>query len=188
MALEVEQKFRVPDGPALLRRLEELGFAADGSTETQVDRYYAHPARDFAETDEALRIRRIGEQNLVTYKGPKLDAQTKTRREIELAVAAGDAAAGQCGELLEALGFRVVAEVRKRRRHATVHWQGQAVEAALDDVDGVGQYAELEIVTNAAGLDTARECVQSLAGRLGLTESERRSYLELLLAGRTSGG
>ena len=42
------------------------------------------PCRDFAQTDEALRIRTVGDTSFVTYKGPKLDATTKTRRELEL--------------------------------------------------------------------------------------------------------
>ena len=83
MKLEVEQKFAVPDLGQLQTRLLELGAKA-GEPQLQVDQYFAHPARDFAQTDEALRIRRIGQSNFVTYKGPKIDATTKTRRELEL--------------------------------------------------------------------------------------------------------
>ena len=82
MPIEVEQKFPVADRAALDRQLAALGFVPRDA-ELQVDQYFAHPARDFARTDEALRIRRVGQFNYITYKGPKLDATTKTRREIE---------------------------------------------------------------------------------------------------------
>ena len=49
----------------------------------QVDRYFAHPCRDFARTDEALRLRRDGDDVAITWKGPRIDAATKTRRESE---------------------------------------------------------------------------------------------------------
>jgi adenylate cyclase class 2 len=182
--LEVEQKFRADDLAVIEARAASLG-AVVASTVRQADRYYAHPARDFAQTDEALRIRRVGEKNLVTYKGPKLDRQTKTRREIEIPLPPGEAGFAQTAALLEALGFRPVAEVRKQRRIAHLDWQGFGVEIALDEVEGVGRFVELEIGSDPSELDNAKQAVLSLAERLNLRESERRSYLELLLS---SGG
>ena len=62
---------------------DRLTDTRPGEPAEQVDTYFSHPARDFAATDEALRIRSIDQENFVTYKGPKLDATTKTRREID---------------------------------------------------------------------------------------------------------
>lgn len=183
MKFEVEHKYPVRDAAALEAQLGRLG-AVPGEPQFQIDCYYAHPARDFAATDEALRIRRVGQANYVTYKGPKLDPATKTRREIELPLAPGAQAAADFALLLDALGFRPVAEVRKRRRRAEIHWEGRHVEAALDDVDGLGLFLELELPADDRTLDEARACVASLARALGLARGERRSYLELLLAGR----
>jgi len=181
--LEVEIKFRVADQQAVERALGTLG-AKIGAAHDQVDRYYAHPARDFATTDEALRMRLSSGAWYVTYKGPKLDRQTKTRREIELPLAGGDAGAAQFAELLAALSFRPVLEVRKQRREAQIEWQGAEVTAALDDVAEVGHFIELEIVSPEAELDANRARVLSLAAHLGLGETERRSYLELLIEAR----
>jgi adenylate cyclase class 2 len=177
---EVECKYRVADLAALEKRLAERG-ARVGVAELQVDIYFQHPSRDFAATDEALRIRRIGGRNFVTYKGPKVDKTTKTRREIELPLAPGDEGARGFASLLEALGFRRVAEVRKHRRKALLSSRGQEVEIALDEVERVGTFAELELQAEEADLDQARACLASLAQDLGLLDSERRSYLELLL-------
>jgi adenylate cyclase class 2 len=178
--LEVEQKFRVSDFAALMARLNSLG-AKLGEPQIQVDRYFNHPARDFAQTDEALRIRQVGEQNCLTYKGPKLDTTTKTRREIEVSIASGEVAAEQFAEMLVSLGFRPVAEVRKERRQTTLERHGRTIEIVLDQVDRVGQYVELEIVIDASEMDAAKDAINGLAAELGLNDNERKSYLELLL-------
>jgi adenylate cyclase class 2 len=115
--LEVEQKFRVANLDATALRLLGMGVAVQSPVE-EVDLYFQHPARDFALTDEALRIRQKAGTCFLTYKGPKLDPVTKTRREIDLRLPESPATSAAFRELLEALGFRPVAEVRKRSRPA----------------------------------------------------------------------
>lgn len=180
MTYEVEQKFRVDGLEDVRRRLEGLQATFQDELQ-QVDSYFTHPARDFAVTDEALRIRQVGEDCYITYKGPKIDATTKTRREIELPLPPGARTYEQFRELLEALGFRCRADVRKRRVNLHVPWQERTVEVSLDEVEGVGQYVELELTAEAGEMDGARRCIGDLAERLQLSVNERRSYLELLL-------
>jgi len=182
--LEVEQKFPVADAKELMAELARRGVAF-GAPIAQADRYFNHPARDFAQTDEALRIRCVGESNFVTYKGPKLDATTKTRRELELPIAAGTQGRTEFGELLVALGFQPVAIVSKTRRPAHLPWHGRDVEIVLDDVTGLGTFVELELVVPAEQLAEAKAAILSLAIELKLGASERRSYLEMLLAARS---
>ena len=188
---EVELKFPVADPRAFAERLATLAgrlYAPDD----QVDRYFNHPCRDFACTDEALRLRHDGDGVAITWKGPRIDATTKTRREIELPLSVGPAECGDAAspaestiahwtELLEALGFRPVATVAKRRQSARVHWQGMEVDVALDSVAGVGEYLELELQASEAEVPQARACLESLACELDCGPTERRSYLELLL-------
>lgn len=180
---EVEQKYPLADVPAVEAALARLG-ATWHRTAAQVDRYFNHPSRDFAVTDEALRLRRTDDTLAITWKGPRLDATAKTRREIELmlAQAAVPAALDRWTELLESLGFRQVREVAKRRRLATVVWQGAAIEIAIDHVVGLGDFMELELQADASGITAAAARVESLALQLGCTNPERRSYLEMLLA------
>lgn len=180
MHFEVEQKFRIDDQTAVERRLQELGATA-GETVEQVDRYFNHPARDFAKTDEALRLRQVGEASFVTYKGPKIDPTTKTRREIELPLPDGQSTSADFGELLVALGFHPVDEVHKTRRTLQLHWENRSVEIALDTVAGLSRFIELEVSADESELPAAKACIATLATALGLTQSERRSYLELLL-------
>jgi adenylate cyclase class 2 len=183
MLYEVENKFPVDDLESLAQRLTAYGAQFDEAIE-QVDHYFAHPVRDFAQTDEALRIRRIGQCNLVTYKGPKIDRATKTRRELELPLATGSELTQQYVQLLQALGFRSVADVKKRRRCGRFTWQHWNVEATLDEVEGLGRFAELEIQAAADTLCDAQTALVALAAELGLTIVERRSYLEMLLEPR----
>ncbi len=68
--LEVELKFAIADGPALLSTLHEIGATFVGQ-EQHADTYYAHPCRDFVQTGEALRIRKVDGVAHVTFKGPK---------------------------------------------------------------------------------------------------------------------
>jgi adenylate cyclase class 2 len=190
--IEVEQKYRSKDRAALVAKFAALGAVAEPATR-QVDTYYAHPARDFAVTDEALRIRCVGDAdvraNFITYKGPKLDATTKTRREIELPLSSGALSAEQFGELLQALSFRRVAEVTKVRQAFRLQREGQAVEFALDNVQDVGDFVELEIVVaTEAQIEPAKQLIQALASELQLAGAERRSYLEMLLATRLGSG
>jgi adenylate cyclase, class 2 len=179
MKYEVEMKFPVSDMAALESRLAAMHIDV-GRPQLELDVYFSHPARDFAVTDEALRIRRKGQQNFITYKGPKIDTTTKTRREIDLPLPNDEESAQAWSGLLESLGFSPVAEVCKSRRKFHAEWQNQQVEGSLDHIDQLGNYAELELVVAPEDLDMARQCVASLAQTLGLTNSERRSYLELL--------
>jgi adenylate cyclase class 2 len=180
MIWEVEQKYRVADLASIRERLMALG-ATLGEPFEQADRYLNHPSRDFRLTDEALRLRQSGEAMFVTYKGPRIDLTTKTRQEIELPLPFGPATIADFTQLFEALGFRRVITVSKRRQPAELSWQGHAVQVALDDVAGVGTFVELEVVSDEAGLAGAKQAIQGLGSRLGLDQVERRSYLELFL-------
>ena len=180
MQFEVELKHRVEDVAELVARLTARG-ATLGATIEQADQYLAHPCRDFAQTDEALRIRTAGGRSFVTYKGPKLDSTTKTRRELELPLDPQDADGSQLAELLLAIGFTPVAVVHKKRRPFELPHAGRVVEGALDEVNGVGTFIELELRADDADLDDAKRIVSSLAAELDLGPSERRSYLEMLL-------
>lgn len=179
--LEVEMKFPVADFAALVTQLAGWGVR-DVLSREDTDHYFNAPDRDFAQTDEALRVRRIGVANFVTYKGPKLDARTKTRTELEVPLGQGDAAARDFMQLLQHLGYRPSGTVHKRRRIYHVERDGFPLEVCLDEVDGLGRFAELEIQAPEDRLDVARTVLMAAAAVLGLTTSERRSYLQMLLA------
>jgi adenylate cyclase, class 2 len=176
---EVELKFRLAEPVALVESLIARGAVPLPEIE-QVDSYFNHPARDFAQTDEALRIRTTGGAAQVTYKGPVVDRRTKTRREIEVALAdAGQA--GAFSETLTALGFVAVLVVRKLRRPFDLEFAGRAFEVACDEVEGLGSFAEIETLASESDKEAAVDAVLQLAVLLGLSNPEPKAYLSLLL-------
>ncbi|MBI4363197.1 MAG: class IV adenylate cyclase [Euryarchaeota archaeon] len=170
--LEVEVKAPAPDLRLLARRLRALGFRP-WRTEKHTDTYYRHPSRDYAQTDEALRIRRLrGDPRAwLTYKGPKIDRTTKSRREIEVALAPGQ----DPESLLESLGFRPAARLHK---HRALYKRGPIV-ASLDRVQGLGTYLELEIHTHPARYPAEKRRLLRLFHQLGIEQTQRKSYLEM---------
>jgi adenylate cyclase, class 2 len=181
MGYEVEVKFRVTDHADLERRLADRGVVPEGTVEHR-DAYLAHPSRDFARTGEAFRIRGEGDLNRITYKGAKLGGPTKTREEIEVEFAEGLEARQQLTRAFELLGFRVVAVVAKRRSECHLEYQGRPMVVALDLAEGLGSFAEVETLVEAeADLPEGQKAVLGLAGELGLSEVEPRSYLRMVL-------
>jgi adenylate cyclase class 2 len=190
MSFEVELKYRVADLGPITRELELLGARVEPAVAME-DVYFGHPCRDFKARDEAFRIRRIGEENRITYKGPKQGGPTKTREELELSFEGGREGYRKLATLLERLGFVAVAAIPKLRRaaHVSVGKPPIALEVALDEVAQLGLYVEVEAwVESAAELPIAQAAVTEFAGRLGLTEVEPRSYLRMMLELREGEG
>ncbi len=176
---EVELKFRV-DHESVADSLAELG-ATHTATVTQIDTYYDAPHRSFADTDEALRIRREqpadGESvTKLTYKGPLVERESKTREEHETVVADDDALSG----VLSGLGFESAAVVEKQREF----YQLEGYTISLDTVEGLGSFLEIEQETTAENIEAVREKAIELLEQLELDADNqiRTSYLGLLLA------
>ncbi|SEQ34268.1 class IV adenylate cyclase [Natrinema salaciae] len=176
-----EVEVKVPADLAAVRdRLAALEATPRGAV-VQIDTYYDAPHREFAETDEALRIRSErseagSDETRVTYKGPLVDDESKTREEVETAV--GDR--GAMDSILTNLGFEPAATVRKDRERFAL--EGYAV--TLDSVEDVGEYVEVETeVAAEPALESAREGAYEVLEQLGLDPDDqlRTSYLGLLL-------
>jgi adenylate cyclase class 2 len=195
---EVEMKVRA-DGAVVRERLAS-SEATGERVVFQEDTYYDAPHRDFAETDEALRLRREADlgadapsgvsaaadaladdefETRVTYKGPLVDDVSKTREEFETAVEDGAA----MGEVFERLGFAPAVTVAKRREF----WTLDGVTVTVDDVHDVGSFVEVETETDESGVEAARERVADVLRALDLDPDDqiRTSYLGLLLDSRT---
>jgi adenylate cyclase class 2 len=186
--------------PAALERVRDRLRERDADPaeiRRQRDVYYDAPHREFAETDEALRIRRetviedpatdgggsaggapAGEESIrLTYKGPLLDEESKTRSEHETGVNDGEAISG----ILDGLGFDPAATVEKRREY----WRFEGFSVTLDSVERIGEFVEIErAVDDENDIDPTREAAVETLARLGLDADDqvRTSYLGLLLA------
>jgi adenylate cyclase class 2 len=174
--IEVEVKARAEKDTQ--EKIKALG-AKLLKVENHHDLYFNSPLRDFKVSDEALRIRIKEEGARLTYKGPKLDQETKSR--LEWTVKIDDPV--QMEQILLALGFELSAEVCKRR---TKYSFGDIV-IALDEVEGLGSFLEVEAVGDI-GWEIQRTKVLSVLAGLGLGVSIRSSYLELLEEKKRSQG
>jgi len=181
MRFEVENKYRSSAQHQVLDLLLERG-AVEEAEVTHEDIYLKHPSRDFAQTNEALRIRRVGSSNHLTYKGPKRAGPTKTREEIELTFEEGDPAFAQLLQLFKNLGFSEVAVVRKTRRCFRISSANHHLNISLDSAAELGDFVEVEaIAQDESDLPSAQALVIETANWLGLTQLEPRSYLRMLL-------
>jgi len=179
-----EVEVKVPAEIGRVRdRLRELDAEPLGSV-TQVDTYFDAPHRDFARTDEALRIRKEAadggpETTILTYKGPLVDDASKSRTEVETVVEDPDGMTA----ILEALGFDPAATVRKDRRR----FEYDSYTVCLDQVEGLGEFVEVE--RQAEAVAPAREGAFDVLAALDLDPDDgiRTSYLGLLLAAEEEG-
>ena len=166
--IEVEVKARAREDTG--DKITALGATPLG-VENHLDLYFNPPHKDFKKSDEALRIRIKEDGARLTYKGPKLDQQTKSRQELTIKI--DDPA--RMKEILSLLGFVLSAEVRKRRTKYS--YQGMVI--ALDEVEGLGAFLEVE-AQGEEDWEIEKEGVLSVLKRLELKDTIRRSYLELL--------
>lgn len=182
--LEVEMKFVLEDEIQLRSDLDKLGVHWEDPVE-QCDQYWNHPCRDFAQTDEAFRVRITNGVVALTYKGPKIGTIAKSRFEQELELGNAVDVDG-LRVILTSLSFRCVTEVKKKRTGGSVKWNGRQVEMSIDVVEFVGSYVELELITEEStqARSEAEQVLLSIAKHLNLTQNERRSYLQLLLEKR----
>jgi adenylate cyclase class 2 len=173
--LEIEIKAKIDDPVILEKKVKESGAVYE-KRESHVDIYFNHPSRNFAETDEAFRVRRVDGNTRVTYKGPKLGGAVKSRVERETSVGDFDV----IRDIITMLGFRESGRVVKTR---VVYSLGDA-EICFDDVDGLGSFIEIEMT--GTDREFLEEAVETLARKFGVSEYEKRSYLEMVLAGGLS--
>ena len=175
--IEVEVKAKINSFKQIEEKLKEIG-AVKTKVELQEDIYFNSPVVDFAKTDEALRIRTTrqdGNENIfITYKGPKIDAKSKTRKEIEMGI--DDSV--KCSDIFEAIGFEKVRAVRKNRQYFAY----ENFEISLDDIEGLEPYMEIEIaLEDGEDYNDAQDSIFEMFEKLGITDGfERTSYLELL--------
>ena len=149
----------------------------------QRDVYFQSPIKDFHQTDEALRIRKIeskGKKEIVevTYKGPKIGPMMKIREELTFTTVQYLNAVN----VFERLGYTIVTEIKKRR----INWKKKSITISLDEVKDLGTYIEAEMIVSKKSNDISigkeeiitflRKIFPKWSGK-----EERNSYLELLI-------
>jgi len=180
MGFEIEIKVRVTALEPIEEKLIRNG-AALIADQDEHDIYYNAPHRDFAKTDEALRLRYVEHQKYgkimppcITYKGAKVGKEGfKAREEIIVDLSSGE----EFSIMLERLGFKKTADVEKHRKI----YQVKDAIITLDILPGIGVFSEIEA---SAGLtaDESMAIIEGLAETYGIVgERLTKSYLEIVL-------
>lgn len=178
--IEVEFKVPVRDRCLLEENLETQGFSK-GNLVKETDLYFDNEHNQIKDSDGALRVRSCINlsvntvEHFMTYKGPKMDAVSMSRKELEVQI--DDADKGK--EILTSLGYCKVYPVAKTRQY----YIGGEITACLDQVEGLGEFLELEmIVSDEAEKPQALERLAALLRQLGYDPEGtiRRSYLSML--------
>ena len=175
--MEVEAKVALDTPDALRARLHDLG-AASSPAAVEEDVFFAHPGRDLAAADEALRLRRLASGFELTYKGPRLAGAYKAREESTVHLSDDPTA------LLAALGFEPRVSLRKTRQRFRL----ASLEVTLDHVEGLGWFAEVEALGVGGDERAGEAAIQAALRELGLAGQRRveGSYVELALAAGAS--
>jgi len=165
MNIETEKKYRL--SPKRLDEITDRLHDLKAQFRKEVfEVNYQHRGGEMDERGATLRLRKIGDFTVLTYKEKiKTEDGTKQRVEYETSVADVDA----MEKIIERLGYRLTAVYEKRRKY----WQLGAVEVVLDELP-FGHYMELEGTI---------EDIEKVEGLLGLKEVERepRGYPRLTI-------
>ncbi len=173
--IEIEVKARVDDARKMERAIIAMGATPVG-IENQADTYYNSQYNDFGKTDEALRIRVQDGRYFLTYKGPKMDMVSKTRKEFQVDINDADG----MGKILTSLGFFPVATVTKKRKNFRL---GDFI-IALDDVRNLGTFMEIEIPIKDSGkYEEKVVLIFKFIEKIGISRESTicSSYLEMVL-------
>jgi len=170
--IEFEIKLRASHD-SIRPKLKELG-ATFIKSDYNYDQYFNHPSKDFHNTDEALRIREDVDGWKLTYKGPKLDNKSKSREELEIDLDSED-----FSQILLKLDFIRSGTVRKARDL----WKLDQLIISLDDIEGLGEFVEIEIMGSEEEKEEILLQLYKTAHKLGLDPKDQImiSYLELVL-------
>jgi adenylate cyclase, class 2 len=172
MAIETERKYRlsVKRLDTVTAKLVELG-AIYRKEVFEVN--YQHRGGEMDERGATLRLRKIGDFTVLTYK-EKVKTETGTKQKIEYETSVADVDAME--KIIEHLGYRLTAVYEKRRKY----WHLNAVEVVIDELP-FGLFMEIEGTI---------EAIEEVEKMLGLKEAERepRGYPRLTIKYGTMNG
>lgn len=176
--IEVEIKVLVKNKEDLEKKLLQAGFVKSDLLK-ESDFYFDNEFGNIRKSDQALRIRNCENlttnltENFITYKGPKMDEISMTRKELEMKIESAETGKA----ILHSLGYVAFPPVIKLRQH----FQQGEITACLDQVENLGEFLELEIIVQQER-EKALEKIISLLHELGYQSEEiiKTSYLSML--------
>jgi adenylate cyclase class 2 len=132
---EIEIKFRVTDTRVLTRRLRAAKFRLVTPRTHEMNTLYDLPGETLRERGELLRLRKYGDQWVLTHKSKGKAARHKTRMELETKVEDG----ARMDAILNALGYRPSFRYEKFR----AEWSDGEGHVVVDETP-IGNFGEIE--------------------------------------------
>jgi predicted adenylyl cyclase CyaB len=156
--LEQEVKFRLSSWDEGIRRIEAAGGTPTRTRHFESNHLFDYTDARIGKRDSALRLRFVGDDAWLTYKGPNHGSgKIKQRRESETFL--GDGRAMEA--ILESLGLEV--RFRYEKYRASFHLGGAEVSC---DETPIGAFLEIE---------GSPEVIAATAGKLSLDMREAMS-------------
>jgi adenylate cyclase class 2 len=132
---EIEIKFRADDLRALNRRLRNSGFHLDTKRTHELNTLYDLPNSPLRKRGDILRLRKFGEQWVLTHKGKGKAGRHKTRVENETKLSDGR----KMDTILSALNFSPAFRYEKFR----AEWSDGKGHVVVDETP-IGNFGEIE--------------------------------------------
>lgn len=164
MKKEIEVKVKTTHHPEIQAKLESLGCVFS-TPAIQDDAIYVNFDEDFTafmpETN-FLRIRASGGKYIFTLKQPQKNELDCIEKETE--ISDPEAMEGA----LELMGYHLAVRVKKTRTKTKY----QDMEICLDSIEGLGDFIEVEKITEGDGEEVQKELCDFLTS-IGVDISER---------------
>lgn len=167
MNIETEIKYRLGEKKAKSDQITDKLIALGATFVKEVfEVNYQHRGGKMDERGATLRLRKIGDFTVLTYK-EKVKADDGTKKRIEYETSVADVEAME--HIIERLGYKLTAVYEKRRKY----WHLDGVEIVLDELP-FGHFMEIEGTI---------ELIEAAEKKLGLKEIERepRGYPRLTI-------
>lgn len=119
------------------RLLHKLGFRVMKRRSHEINLLFDRPKDSLGRQGKLIRLRRVGRDALLTYKGPSSNARYKKRHELETMVSDPDI----LEEIFKQIGYRTVYRYEKFR---TEYARPQDAGKVLLDETPAGNFLELE--------------------------------------------
>ena len=134
--IETEIKFKIENVEEMRSKIKKI--AEYTGTDFEENIVFDNKEDMLRKSDKLLRLRKVNDKSLITYKGPQIssDRHIKARSEIEAIVDSYE----NIKAIFEGLGFAPVRGYKKQREKYRIG----KTELALDNNPYIGHYLEIE--------------------------------------------
>jgi adenylate cyclase class 2 len=172
--IETEVKIAVKQPDAMRDLLRARGFHESVSRRLEVNTLYDTPEARLRQNSMLLRVREVGGDCIITWKGPGSPGAHKSRPEIETSAGSAE----KLGRILVEIGFQPTFRYEKFRTEYKISADAPGV-VTLDETP-IGNFLELEgpgdwIDATATALGfTSGDYILESYGRLYIADCQRR--------------